>query len=192
MVFASTLLGLSVGTILTLLMGIGLASGTLIDQSWESAYDVSAGALIREAFRPLGTFGDFCAVILALGVIGNNVPGVYSSALCFQFMGRWFRYLPRYVWVIIGTIIYTVLACVGRDSLFDIFEGFLAPMGYWTIMWVTMTLQEEFIFRKRAKGYDWTTWDTRSALPIGIAALTSFCIGWVSHIVREVDSYLEN
>lgn len=164
------------------LLGVGLGSGALVDTQWADAYGVSAGALVVESMRPLGTFGNFCCVILSLGLIANNIPGTYSAALCFQLLGRWFRMVPRWFWVIVSVIIYTICACVGRDHLFEIFEDFLALMGYWTIMLCTMTLEEQLIFRRKI-GYNWADWDKPSRLPLGIAAFTAFCIGWVGAVL---------
>ncbi|KIW16056.1 hypothetical protein PV08_06107 [Exophiala spinifera] len=181
-VFASTLIGLGISTLFMVLLGVGLGSGALVDTQWANAYDVSAGALVVESLSPLGTFGNFCAVILSLGLIANNIPGTYSAALGFQLLGRWFRLVPRWFWVIVSVIIYTICACVGRNHLFDIFEDFLALMGYWTIMWTTMTLEEQLIFRRKT-GYNWDDWNKPSRLPLGIAACTAFCIGWVGAVL---------
>ena len=164
------------------LLGVVLASGALVNTDWSDAYEVSAGALITETLKPLGTFGNFCAVVLSLGLIANNIPGTYSAALGFQLLGRGFRMVPRFIWVIVSVLIYTVCACAGRNHLFDIFEDFLALMGYWTIMWTTMTLEEELIFRRKV-GYNWEDWNKPSLLPIGIAALVAFCIGWVGAVL---------
>ncbi|KKY28285.1 putative nucleoside [Phaeomoniella chlamydospora] len=181
-VFGSTLLGLSVSSFFMVLLGVVLASGALVNTDWSDAYEVSAGALITETLKPLGTFGNFCAVVLSLGLIANNIPGTYSAALGFQLLGRGFRMVPRFIWVIVSVLIYTVCACAGRNHLFDIFEDFLALMGYWTIMWTTMTLEEELIFRRKV-GYNWEDWNKPSLLPIGIAALVAFCIGWVGAVL---------
>lgn len=116
-------------------------------------------------------------MILGLGLIANNVPGQYSAALSFQLLGQWFRYVPRFLWVVIGTAIYTILACVGRNSFYEIFSDFLALMGYWCVMWVWMTLCEELLFRRGSASYKWEDWDRPDKLPIGIAALITFCIG---------------
>lgn len=35
--------------------------------AWKDALDQGAGTLMVEAFKPLGGFGKFCAVVLALG-----------------------------------------------------------------------------------------------------------------------------
>lgn len=101
-------------------------------------------------------------------------------------MGRWFLAIPRLVWTIVGVVIYTVLACVGRNSFYNIFEDFLALMGYWTIMFFVLVLEEEVIFRRRRGEYNWDVWNKQSKLPIGIAALTSFLIGWVGAVMVSV------
>lgn len=164
-----------------LLIGAGIGTGVLSNTEWSDAYDVSAGTLMVQVLSPLGGFGYFCAVVLSLGLISNNIPGQYSAALSFQLLGSWFKIIPRFIWVFVGTVIYTVLACVGRDQFFTIFEDFLALMGYWVFMWIIMTIEEEFIFRRRYEGhwYNWEVWNNPEALPIGIAALICFLIGWV-------------
>lgn len=189
MTFLCTALGLTFSTSITVLFGAGLGSGILVNQSWSDAYDVSVGALIVEAYAPLGAFGHFCSVILALGLISNNVPSTYSAALSFQLLGRWFGAVPRVFWCVVAAIIYTVLACVGRNSLFTIFSNFLALMGYWTLIWVTLTLVEEVLFRRRRGGYDWTAWNDPKRLPIGLAALAAFLVGWVGAVLGMWQTY---
>lgn len=49
----------------------------MMNTSWAAAFDVSTGALIDAAFQPLHGFGKFCAVMLALGLVSNSVPGTY-------------------------------------------------------------------------------------------------------------------
>ncbi|CAK7273169.1 Vitamin B6 transporter [Sporothrix epigloea] len=188
-VFLSTLTGLAVGSFFPLLLGVGLACGAQTNPAWGAAFEISVGALVNEALSPLGVFGKICSVILGLGLIANNVPGQYSAALSFQLLGRWFRILPRFVWVIIGTVIYTVLACAGRDHFSDIFTDFLALMGYWCIMWVLMTLCEELIFRRGDRWYNWDDWHRQERLPIGLAALAAFCIGWVGAVLSMWEVY---
>ena len=181
--FLCTTLGLGISTLFAVLLGVGLASGVATNPSWAAANSVSAGALITEAYAPLGTFGHFCAVVVALGLIANNIPGTYSAALCLQLLGRWFQMVPRVLWTVFGVVVYTVCACAGRNKLYTIFDDFLALMGYWTIMWVSMTLEEEFMFRRRRGGYNWEDWNKPSKLPIGIAALIAFLVGWVGAVL---------
>jgi purine-cytosine permease-like protein len=48
-----------------------------------------------------------------------------------------------------------------------------------------MTLLEEFLFRRGKNGidYNWEDYNNASRLPIGIAAFTTFLIGWAGAIL---------
>ncbi|KAJ5946530.1 hypothetical protein N7454_003369 [Penicillium verhagenii] len=184
----SATLGLGLATAFTTMLGVGVGTAIPTNPKWKDAYDEDIGTLLVELFRPLHHFGSLCSVILAIGLIANNVAGTYSAALSFQLLGRWFAQVPRLIWTVIGVIIYTVLACVGRNSLYAVFEDFLALMGYWVAIWVTITLEEEFIFRRKS-GYDWTAWNNPSLLPIGLAALAAFLVGWVGSIMGMYQTY---
>ena len=177
-----TLTGLWASYILVLTIGIGLASGIAVTPSWSTAYDISAGALILEGYSPIGGFGKFCGVVVALGVLGNNVPGTYSAALGCQVLGRYGKMIPRYVWVCVVALVYFVCAIAGRNNLFDIFQNFLALMGYWIVIFVAIVLEEHVIFRQN-RGFDWSAWENKTDLPVGAAALTAFFIGWAGAII---------
>ena len=129
--FALTLLGLSLSFSLVNLLGVGLASGTFTNQSWADAYAVSPSALIVAGYDGLGGFGKFCSVMVSLGVIANNIPGTYSAAISMQVMARRLARLPRWFLTCVCVLIYTACALGGRNSLFVIFENFVALMGYW-------------------------------------------------------------
>lgn len=161
---------------------MGLASGTLSDAAWAEAYDISSGALIVAAYSGLGGFGKFCGVIVALGEISNNVPGIYSSALMFQMLGKYPQRVPRWVWTCVGTAIYVSLALGGRRKLLEIIQNFISLMGYWVVMFFAIIVGENVFFR-RNRGHDWTVWADWKKLPLGIAALSSFIIGWVGAIM---------
>ncbi|KAJ9624112.1 Vitamin B6 transporter [Taxawa tesnikishii (nom. ined.)] len=179
--FILTYIGENLSEIFTFLMGAGIASGIMNNPTWSAANDISPGAVITAGFSPLGSFGKFCAVIMALGVIANNIPGTYSAGLGFQCLGSWPLRVPRMVWNTFGVAVYTACAAAGRDHLFEIFENFLALMGYWVCIWIVITLQEQWIFRNGV--YDWSHWNDRTKLPIGLAALAAFCIGWVGAVL---------
>jgi purine-cytosine permease-like protein len=51
----------------------------MTNDPWATAFDTSTGALIEVAFEPLRGFGKFCAVVVALGLISNSVPGTYCT-----------------------------------------------------------------------------------------------------------------
>ena len=191
LIFSLALSGLWLSFAFVYLLGVGLATGVSIKSSWAAAYDVSSGALLTAGFAPLGAFGNFCAVIVSLGVISNNIPGTYSTALAFQMLGRYPLQVPRWIWVCVTVLIYTACALGGRDSLFEIFENFLALMGYWTAIWIVIVLEEHYIFRRDMQngGYEWRRWADREAHPIGLAAFASFLAGWAGAVVSMDQVY---
>ena len=185
-----TCTGLTLSISFVYLLGVGLASGIATQPAWSDAYDTSTGALVLAGYDGLGGFGQFCTVIVALGPIANNIPGTYSAALGCQMLGRYFKAIPRWFWTCVIVLIYTVLALATRNHLYDIFEDWLALMGYWVAIFVTIVLEEHFIFR-RSVGYDWAAWDDRKQLPIGIAAFAAFCIGWAGAVIGMDQVYFE-
>ncbi|KAF1930635.1 purine-cytosine permease FCY21 [Didymella exigua CBS 183.55] len=181
-IFSMTLLGLLCSFTFAFILGIGLACGMLINTSWEAAYSTSQGALIIEAYAPLGAFGSFCGAIVALGLVANLIVPTYSSGIDAQILGRWAGAVPRVIWNTVGVVIYTVCALAGRAHLAEIFTNFLALMGYWVSIWIAIVLEEHFIFRRKM-GWNWDLWNQQKKLPLGIAAFIAFAIGWVGAIL---------
>ncbi|KAL1850022.1 Vitamin B6 transporter [Paecilomyces lecythidis] len=180
--FSLTAVGLCSAKLFVTLLGIGLGSGLTKNPAWAAAFDISTGALYVESLAPLTTFGKIFATIFSLGMVANNIPGTYSAALSFQTLSPWAEKIPRVIWCTIAVVIYTVCAVVGQSHFLTIFLNFLALIGYWVIIWVVMTAVEQVIFRRK-RGYDWTAWDTPQELPVGVAALISFLIGWAGAIL---------
>ncbi|KAH9845689.1 putative purine-cytosine permease (2A39) family protein [Teratosphaeria destructans] len=183
-VFSVTLAGLVISFAPMFVLGIGLTSGLASHADWSAAYNTSQGALVVEAFRPLGGFGSFLSVVLALGLIANMIAPTYAGGIDFQVLGRLFEKIPRIIWNTVGVIIYAVCAIAGREHLAAIFTNFLALMGYWVSIWIAIVLEEHLIFRRwRKLGWNWAAWDDRSNLPVGVAALVAFLIGWAGAIL---------
>lgn len=180
--FIASLLGLVFSFTFALLAGIGLASAIPNNPQYADAYKEGQGALLVEGFSSLGGFGKFLGVVIALGLIANLVAPTYSSGIDFQILGRAAQRIPRVVWNTCGVIIYLVCALAGRNSLSEIFTNFLALMGYWLAIWIAITIEEQVVFRRRC-GYDWTNWNQQEKLPVGIAALIAFLVGWAGAIL---------
>ncbi|KAL6714144.1 Vitamin B6 transporter [Lecanora helva] len=180
--FLTILTGLVPSFSFAIIVGIGLASAIPNNPAYSSAYNSGQGNLIVEGFTTLGKFGKFLGVIIALGLIPNVILPTYSSGIDFQILGRAAEKVPRIVWNTCCVIIYTVCALAGRDNLSEIFTNFLALMGYWVAIWMAVTLEEQLIFRRR-RGYDWTVWNQPDKLPLGIAALIAFLVGWAGAIL---------
>ncbi|KAF2644544.1 hypothetical protein P280DRAFT_465861 [Massarina eburnea CBS 473.64] len=181
-IFAATMLGLSASFTFAFILGIGLGSGMATNEGWKASYDISQGALIVAGYKPLNGFGSFCSVVVGLGLIANAIGPTYSSGIDAQILGRWASNVPRVVWNTIGVIIYTVCALAGRAHLAAIFTNFLALMGYWLSIWVAIVLEEHFIFRRKT-GFHWAVWNEQKKLPLGIAALIAFLVGWAGAIL---------
>ncbi|KAF2087554.1 putative vitamin B6 transporter [Saccharata proteae CBS 121410] len=181
--FVMAFLGMGAAYSIVDLLGVGLASGTFTNPAWDSAYSTSESALIVAGYDGLAGFGKFCSVIVSLGVIANNIPGTYSAALGFQVMGRRLATVPRWVWTTISVIIYLACALGGRNSLFDIFEDWLALMGYWVTIFLCIVSEEQVLFRRAKDAFDWDAWNDPARLPLGLAAMTAFLIGWAGAII---------
>ena len=180
--FLMTFLGVGLALTFANLLGVGLASGTNIHSSWASAYETSSGALVVAGFDSLGGFGKFLSVLVALGLVANNIPGTYAASLGFQIMGRYLALLPRWFWSCVGVVLYTACALGGRNHLYEIFDNWLSLMGYWVTIYLTIAVEEHVFFRQN-RGFNWDLWAEPSKLPIGIAALVAFLIGWAGAIV---------
>jgi purine-cytosine permease-like protein len=177
-----TVLGLIGSFTFAFILGIGLACGMSINGDWAAAYATSPGALIVEAYRPLGAFGSFCGVVVALGLVANLIVPTYSSGIDAQILGRWAASVPRVIWNTVGVVIYTVCALAGRGHLAEIFTNFLALMGYWVSVWIAIILEEHLIFRRKS-GFNWGIWNEQKKLPLGLAAFVAFVVGWVGAIL---------
>lgn len=188
-VFSAVYLGLCISFSFCMLLGSGLGSGITANPTWEAAGGGS-GALIVAGYEDLGGFGKFCSVIVALGLIANMVPPIYSSGIDFQILGRYPAMVPRFIWNTFGVVVFAVCALAGKDHLAEIFTNFLALMGYWVAIWIAITLEEQLIFRRRLPvPYVWADWNKQDKLPIGIAAFIAFCVGWVGAILCMAQLY---
>ncbi|KAK3316818.1 permease for cytosine/purines, uracil, thiamine, allantoin-domain-containing protein [Apodospora peruviana] len=181
-IFFLTFMGLFVSFTLVYMIGIGLGSGAVSNPAWADAFAVSTGALVVEGFDGLAGFGKLCGVIIALGIIANSIPGAYSAALGCQVMGRYGKAVPRWVWTCVIVVIELACALAGRDNLAVVFTNFLALMGYWVEVMIFIVVMEHVLFR-RNKEFDWARWEDKKYLPIGLAALVAFLLGWVGAIL---------
>lgn len=172
----------SLGVVLTTVLGIGLATGIT---SPDGAVFSSPGALLAGSLTPLGGVGRFCAVLLMLGTVSNNIPCTYSAGLNLQMLGRYGPCTPRPLLTTLEVVLYTVCAVLGRSYLREILENFLPLMAYWIVAWLAICLEETWIFR-RARVIDWTAWNCRTRLPVGVAAGGSLLLGCLGGILGMV------
>ncbi|KAF2679168.1 hypothetical protein K458DRAFT_490828 [Lentithecium fluviatile CBS 122367] len=185
---AMTAGGITCGKLLIEFLGIGLEPGLLSNPNWAVAFDEKGiGALIVESYAPLNNFGKFCCVVLALCISANNIPGTYAASLNWQQLGRSLDKVPRFSWSIFTCVVFTIIAIAGREYPFDIFINFLSIIGYWAMIWITMTFEDEFLFRQGR--FDWEVWNRRDLLPYGYAALFAFLVGWAGVVLCMYQTY---
>lgn len=175
--FALTWSGMWTATAMSELMGVGIATGVSSKPTWQEAYNTSSGALLMACFEGLGGFGGFCGVLLALGAIQNVAPTTYVAAHSIQTLGRYVKFIPRWVLCAFLMVVQLICSVAGRNSLYGIFQNFLPIMSYWVCPWLTIVIEEHLIFHKlQGVPLDWTIWEDREKLPFGAAAL----LAWVS------------
>jgi NCS1 nucleoside transporter family len=181
-VFFATWLGLIVPLLFTEMLGVAITSATQINgghNRYMTAYeeDSTGGLLGAVLIYHLGTFGKFCLVIMALTIIANNCPNIYSISLTVQVLARFTQRIPRFIWTGVGTAVYIAIAIPGYSHFVVVLENFMNFIGYWLAIYEGISLTDHFVFRKGMKGYIPENYDHPEKLPPGIAAVFSFCCG---------------
>ncbi|KZS93398.1 hypothetical protein SISNIDRAFT_485652 [Sistotremastrum niveocremeum HHB9708] len=176
-VFVLTYLGLNIPCIA--LECLGAALTTVTRQDWQQRYtDGGVGGLLGAALSPAGGFGQFLLVLLALSIVANNIPNMYSFALTFQVFGKTMQQIPRFFLVALGTVVYIVLAIVGATHFDAWLDTLLVLLSYWLVIYSIILLEEHFIFRKgRFDMYNVDDYGDPKRLPLGLAALGALCCG---------------
>ncbi|KAG1779632.1 permease for cytosine/purines, uracil, thiamine, allantoin-domain-containing protein [Suillus placidus] len=184
-VFLLTFFGLFIPICFVEILGAALM--TITDPAYIAAFEGgSTGGLIAQVLSPWGHFGQFVLVLLALSVIGNNIPNTYSTGLSIQALGRPFAIIPRFFWVFLAFVVYTVAGVAGREHFSAILSNFLSILSYWTAFFIVIVAEEHFIFRRKngpLGGYNLDDYDTPSKLPSGIAGILAMCFGIAGAVV---------
>lgn len=183
-VFFATWLGLICPLLFTEMLGVAVMSATGLDpDATDNVYlngymESGSGGLIGAVLIPaFGNFGRFCLVILALSIVANNCPNIYSVSLTVQVFGRWTQRIPRFIWTVVATGVYIAIAIPGYSHFETVLENFMNFIGYWLAIYEGVALMEHFVFRRGFGGYNPEYYDSPNKLPLGIAAVASFCVG---------------
>jgi len=160
----------------TEMLGLAIATATVNNPAYAAAYEDNAigGLLAQVLFPHLGGFGKFCLVIVALSIIGNNCPNIYSLSFSLQILTHYAQYIPRFVWTLIGTVIYCAIAIPGYSHFESVLENFMLVIAYWLAIYEGISLPEHFIFRGGFSGYIPSEYDQPMKLPPSFAALGAF------------------
>ncbi len=183
-VFWLTLLGIFIPCVL--LETLGMAFTTF--GPWATKFSNGlVGDLLAAVVSPLGGFGTLILVLLALSVVANNIPNDYSLGLSVQVFGRPFQRVKRYVWTLIGAVIYVLIALPAAANFAHTLTDFLLIIAYWLGPWAIILVLEHFVFRRGRYNVD--DWNTPSRLPIGWAAIASMVIGLVGVLLGADQIY---
>jgi NCS1 nucleoside transporter family len=145
------------------------------------------GDLLAGVLAPLGGFGTFLLVLLALSVIANNIPNDYSLGLSMQVIGKSLQRVPRAVWTLIGAVIYVAIALPTAQNFNETLENFLLLIAYWLGPWSIVLILEHFVFRQGRYNVD--DWNTPQRLPLGWAAIVSLVIGLIGVALGAAQVY---
>jgi NCS1 nucleoside transporter family len=183
-VFWLTFLGVFIPCVL--LETLGMAFTTF--SPWATTFaNGLVGDLLAAVVKPLGGFGTLILVLLALSVIANNIPNDYSLGLSVQVFGRPFQRVKRYVWTLIGAVLYVLIALPASANFAHTLTDYLLIIAYWLAPWSIILILEHFVFRHGQYNVD--DWNTRSRLPIGWAAIVSMLFGLVGVLLGAAQLY---
>ncbi|KAF9869599.1 NCS1 nucleoside transporter [Colletotrichum karsti] len=178
-VFLVTFTGLFFTLCFTELLGAAVMTASVQDPVFSEAYSASGiGGLLAAVLVPrLGGFGQFCLVVLALSIIANNCPNIYSVSLSLQVLSRHTARVPRWVWVFAGTAVYIAISVPGYDRFEAWLENFMLIIAYWLAIYEGVSVTDHVLFKRGIAGYDIDDYDVPSRLPPGFAAITAFLMG---------------
>ncbi len=87
------------------LLGATFAASAPFVPSWDAGFDNSSdiGGLLFAVLSPLGNFGKFLTVLVALTVPSACAPTMYSFGTSFMNIAVFFARVPRSVYAIVST-----------------------------------------------------------------------------------------
>ena len=183
-VFLLTFLGIFIPCVL--LETLGMAFTTF--GPWATKFSNGlVGDLLAAVVNSLGGFGTAILVLLALSVVANNIPNDYSLGLSVQVFGKTFQRVKRYVWTLIGAVIYVAIALPAAANFAHTLTDFLLIIAYWLGPWAIILIEEHFVFRRGQYNVD--DWNNPSRLPVGWAAIASMAFGLVGVLLGAAQVY---
>ncbi|KAL2872414.1 eukaryotic translation initiation factor 3 subunit G-domain-containing protein [Aspergillus lucknowensis] len=180
-IFFSTWFGLIFPLLFVEMLGVALMTATTMDggnNKYQAGYEAAGnGGLIGAVLEPLGGFGKFCLVILALSIVANNCPNIYSVALTVQVLSRYAQRVPRFMWTFLGSCVSVAIAIPGYEHFETVLENFMNFTAYWLAIYSGISLTDHFIFKRGFSAYRVENYDKPEKLPVGMAAALAFGFG---------------
>ena len=104
-----------------------------------------------------------------------------------QVFGRPFQRVKRYIWTLIGAVIYVAIALPASANFAHTLTDFLLIIAYWLAPWSIILIIEHFVFRRGRYNVD--DWNNARRLPIGWAAIVSMAFGIVGVLLGAAQVY---
>ncbi|KZT25948.1 hypothetical protein NEOLEDRAFT_1241485 [Neolentinus lepideus HHB14362 ss-1] len=189
-IFIATYLGLNVPLILVQSLGAAYTIACQNNAAWgASSAENGVGGMIAAGLSPMNGVGRFFTLIMALSIVANNIPNIYSLSLTVQIFGPIFQAIPRLFITIIGTAVYIVLSIVGASHFDSWLDTLLVLLGYWQAIYAVLITEEHFLFRRSWAGYDFDASSKPSAQPVGIAAGLAFGCGIMGAVLGMAQTW---
>ncbi|KAJ3071999.1 hypothetical protein HDU99_002297 [Rhizoclosmatium hyalinum] len=181
-VFTMTFLGNFIALCFMESLGAVMTTAFALKPDWQEAYEQSWGNLMSQSLSTYGSgWQTFFIIVLSLSAVSINIPTTYSTALSIQALHPLLASVPRAIWVLIGTVIYTIMAIAGQNSFYSIFQNILSILSYWTALHFIVLFEEHYLFRNGK--YNSEEYNDASKLPIGIAAWCTIAVSAVAAVL---------
>lgn len=179
-----------VGTVTTEILGAAFMTSVAADPAFAEIYNSrGVGGIMGEALKPLGGFGKFLLVLLALSIIGCNLVNNYSLAFMCQNFHPVMLKVPRFVWTLLGCAVYIAIAIAGENSFTEVLESFLSVIGYYITPFLVCMAVEHFLFRKGR--YPLDDWNNMKVIPYGMAGFAAIGMGFVGAVLSMNQTWYE-
>ncbi|KAK0657542.1 permease for cytosine/purines, uracil, thiamine, allantoin-domain-containing protein [Cercophora newfieldiana] len=175
-IYLYTFFGLTVPIIFTQLLGLAIMTATVNNPDFSAAYSTGGVGAVLAHVLP-GGGGKFCLVVLALTIIANNAPPIYSISFSIQLLSRRLKRIPRPILPLFTSAAYVAIAIPAYEHFAEWLGNFLVVFGYWTAIYQAIAFVEHCIFLKGAKGYEPDDYEDAAKLPKGYAALAGVAGG---------------
>ncbi|KAF9461710.1 cytosine-purine permease [Collybia nuda] len=176
-IFVYTYLGFFMASITGHMLGAAFAAASPAVPSWSDGFGNgnNVGGLFAAILLPVGGFGKFLLVLVALSVPAACAPTMYTFGTSFMAIAPIFAKVPRYLFIIVSEAILVPVAIVGATRFYTVLVNILSVIGYWSIVFSGIILTEHFVFRRhKFSNYHTEDWDNAKLLPTGFAAVFAF------------------
>ena len=174
-VFTYIYLGLLTPSVPLLILGSAMGGAVPVVPGWADAYAAyGAGGVFAAMLAPVGGFGKFVLVLLALSVLGQLAISMYSIALNLQMVLPVFTKTPRYLFIVVVSVVMIPIGIKVAEQWEESLHNFLALIGYWAGCFDAVLIVEFLAFRRRDyAAYDHAVWNAGRRLPSGVPALAA-------------------